>query len=112
MAIWIGFSHFGWDGICFSSNIFDYDGESVWFSGSAVQGGAVGPMMLGSSSVSCYATLSAYLYPQMPLGWAVLIAWLGSVGLISLPAWLFLQKNWKDSPCFSEGIVIERDPVV
>ena len=66
---------------------------SVWLSqGAAVQGGAVGPMMLGSSSVSCYAILSAYLYPQMPLVWAVLIAWLGSVGLISLPAWLFLQK--------------------
>lgn len=66
---------------------------SVWVSqGSAVQGGAVGPMMLGSASVSCYAILAAYLYPQMPLILAVLLTWFGSVLLISLPAWWFLTK--------------------
>ena len=66
---------------------------SVWVSqGAAVQGGAVGPMMLGSSSVSCYAVLAAYIYPQLPLMWAVLFAWFGSILLISLPAWLFLAR--------------------
>ena len=66
---------------------------SIWLSqGSAVQGGAVGPMMLGSSSVACFAILSAYLYPVVPLLLAVLLSWFGSVLLISVPAWLFLQK--------------------
>jgi hypothetical protein len=66
---------------------------SVWLSqGSAVQGGAVGPMMLGASSVSFFAIISAYLYPEIPLVLAVLLSWFGSVLLISVPAWLFLQK--------------------
>jgi hypothetical protein len=60
---------------------------SLWVSqGAAVQGAAVGPMMLGSASVSAYALLAAFLLPWLggPLG--SVAAWLLSVGLVTGPA--------------------------
>lgn len=61
---------------------------SLWLSqGEAVQAGAVGPMILGSSSVSAYCMLSAWTFPVMGPALGCALAWLGAVGAISLPAW-------------------------
>ena len=66
---------------------------SVWMSqGEAVQAGAVGPMMLGSGSVSLYALSAAFLIPQFGLLWGALSAWLIAVSLLSFPAWLWLRR--------------------
>jgi hypothetical protein len=67
---------------------------AVWLSqGQAVQAGAVGPLMLGSSSVSAYALAAAWL--MGPLGWGlgVVVAWVVSVALISIPAWWWLGRR-------------------
>jgi hypothetical protein len=66
---------------------------ALWVSqGEAVPVGAVGPMMLGSTSVSAFALLAATLMPLAgPLPGA-LLAWLGAVLLVTLPAWLFLES--------------------
>jgi hypothetical protein len=53
----------------------------------------VGPMMLGSTSVSAFALLAALAIPRAgPAGGAVL-AWLGAVALVTVPAWLFLESR-------------------
>lgn len=63
---------------------------SVWLSqGEAVQGGAIGPMMLGSASVAGYAMAARGLMPSMG-GWGALVAWILAVGLITIPAWRWL----------------------
>jgi len=67
---------------------------SVWLSqGSAVSSGAVGPMMLGSSSVALYALTSVYLFNWLggPLG--ALCAWLVAVVFASLPADRWLHRG-------------------
>ena len=66
---------------------------SIWLSqGEAVQSGAVGPMMLGSSSVALYALLCIATFPVTGLWFGAIGAWLGSVLLISIPAWLWLKR--------------------
>jgi hypothetical protein len=65
----------------------------LWISqGEAVPVGAVGPMMLGSTSVSAFALLAATLMPLVGPGPGAVLAWLGSVLLVTLPAWLFLES--------------------
>ena len=59
--------------------------------GEAVQGGAVGPMILGSSSVCAYALLSIWTYPTFGPALGVLVSWTGAVLLISVPAWRYLR---------------------
>ncbi len=67
---------------------------SIWLSqGEAVQAGAVGPMMLGSSSVALYALLCIVTFPMFGNILGVLSAWLGSILLISVPAWWWLQRQ-------------------
>ena len=59
----------------------------------AVQVGAVGPMMLGSSSVSMYAMLAPSAAQITGSLWGFLLAWLGAVVLTTLPAWWWLSKR-------------------
>jgi hypothetical protein len=65
---------------------------SLWWSqGEAVQGGAVGPMMLGSTSVSAYALFAAFLLPLFGVGFGSMVAWVLSVLVITVPAFGWLQ---------------------
>jgi len=67
---------------------------SVWISqGQAVQAGAVGPLMLGSASVSLYAIASAFSLPALGAFWGAVAAWVLAVGCISLPAWYWLSRE-------------------
>ena len=66
---------------------------SVWIAqGEAVQGGAVGPMMLGSTSVSVFALLAIILFPILNSFWGAIACWTLSVLLISLPSAIWLKK--------------------
>ena len=65
---------------------------SLWLSqDSAVQAGAVGPMMLGSSSVCAFALLAAGLCPWLGVGWGVALAWPLAVLTTTLPSWAVLS---------------------
>ncbi|MBO85291.1 MAG: hypothetical protein CL927_08025 [Deltaproteobacteria bacterium] len=65
---------------------------SLWWSqGEAVQGGAVGPMMLGSTAVSVYAIFAAFLLPIAGVATGSVIAWALSVVIITLPAFGWIQ---------------------
>jgi hypothetical protein len=67
---------------------------ALWLSqGEAVPVGAVGPMMLGSTSVSAFALLAATLMPLAGPAPGAFLAWVGSVLLVTVPAWLFLQSR-------------------
>ncbi len=64
---------------------------ATWIAqGPQVPTGAVGPMTLGTLSVSAYALLSIALFPRMPLWLAATTVWLLSAGLASVPAYLFI----------------------
>ena len=66
---------------------------SLWLSqGEAVPQRAAGPMMLGSASVGTYALLAGLLAPRVGLLLGTLGAWLGAVGLVTLPALLLLRR--------------------
>ncbi len=78
--------------------IFTTSMVALWVSqGEAVPTGAIGPMMLGSQSVSLYALLVALAYPLLPSGlglvFASIIAWIFAVVFINLPAWKFLESR-------------------
>ena len=65
---------------------------SLWFSqGRTVSAGAIGPMMLGANSISVYALLAHFTLPAFGLVLGAMLAWLSSIVLISLPAWLWLR---------------------
>jgi hypothetical protein len=67
---------------------------ALWVSqGEAVPAGAVGPMMLGSTSVSAFALLAATLMPLTGPALGAFLAWVGSVLLVTLPAWIFLESR-------------------
>lgn len=75
---------------------------SLWWSqGEAVQGGAVGPMMLGASSVSAYALLAADLFPLFGPTWGAVAAWLGAVTLLTLPSSAYLR--WRSGVAVARG---------
>lgn len=64
---------------------------SLWWSqGASVSVGAVGPIILGSTSVALYALLIAGLLPALGL-LGVPIAWVVAVGCTSVPAWWWLR---------------------
>ncbi len=66
---------------------------ATWLAqGAHVPTGAVGPMVLGSLSISAYALLAMWLFPLMPLGWATLICWLTSISFVSVPAYFYLKS--------------------
>jgi hypothetical protein len=67
---------------------------SVWLAqGQAVQAGAVGPMMLGSASVSAYCLIAAWTMGALGAELGAIIAWLVSITLISWPAWWWLNRR-------------------
>lgn len=61
-----------------------------WSQGEAVPAGAVGPMMLGSTSVSAFALGAALAMPALGSVAGALLAWCSAVAAVTLPAWLFL----------------------
>ena len=66
----------------------------LWLAqGEAVPSGAVGPMMLGSTSVSGFALLAATLLPLAGPVFGTLAAWVGAVVLVTVPAWRFLEAR-------------------
>jgi len=66
----------------------------VWLAqGEAVPAGAVGPLMLGSASVSAYALLGSFLFPELGLAWGALSAWILAIGGVSVPAWWWLRSR-------------------
>jgi len=67
---------------------------SLWVSqGEAVQIGAVGPMILGGTSVSVFALLAAWMIPTWGMVAGCSGAWFIAVGGITLPAWLWLRPT-------------------
>ena len=67
---------------------------ATWLAqGAHVPTGAVGPMALGTLSVSAYALLATLLFPRMPLALAAAVCWIGAVALVSLPAFAYLRSR-------------------
>lgn len=67
---------------------------SLWLAqGEAVPLGAVGPLMLGSTSVAVYALLSATLMPRLGALAGAAGAWLSAVGLITVPALIWQGRQ-------------------
>lgn len=65
---------------------------SLWLAqGEAVPGGAVGPMMLGSSSVAGYALIAMWSLPTFGGVVGSGVAWGGAVVGVALPAWRWLR---------------------
>ena len=72
---------------------------SLWISqGEAVQAGAVGPMMLGSTSVSTFALLAGVLFPRLGVGPGAVVAWLLATAAVTVPAWLWLRRLQQREP--------------
>lgn len=66
---------------------------SLWIAqGEAVPTGAVGPMILGSTSVGAYALLAAWALPTLGPWTGVPLAWVLSVACTSVPAGLWLTR--------------------
>jgi hypothetical protein len=64
---------------------------ATWLAqGAHVPTGAVGPMALGTLSVSAYALLATWLYPSMGLAWAALLCWILALACVSVPAYAYL----------------------
>ena len=60
--------------------------------GENVQAGAVGPMMLGSTSIAVFAIVSAFALPTWGTLWGALLAWIIAVTFTSVPAWIWLNR--------------------
>jgi hypothetical protein len=71
---------------------------SLWISqGEAVQAGAVGPMMLGATSVASFAILAAFALPRFGLAAGSLAAWFLAAVAITVPAALWLHRPGRTS---------------
>ena len=67
---------------------------SLWISqGQAVQGGAVGPVMLGVSSVGLYSMLFSLSAPSIGIVPSMMTSWVASVCLASFPSFAWL--SWR-----------------
>lgn len=67
---------------------------SVWVSqGPQAQAHAVGPMMLGSTSVSVYALVATWTFPVFGPLLGTIIAWCLAVGGVSVPSAFFLRRS-------------------
>jgi hypothetical protein len=67
---------------------------SLWISqGETVPSGAVGPMMLGASSVAAYALLTTLAVPALGIAAGAAVAWLGAAAAVTLPAWYWLEAR-------------------
>lgn len=71
---------------------------SLWLSqGAAVPSGAVGPMMLGGSSVSVFALAAIWAFPALGVGLGAGAAWVLAVVTTTLPATAWLQLRTSPS---------------
>ena len=67
---------------------------ATWIAqGPSVPTGAVGPMILGSTSVGTFAMLAVAMFPLMSIALAAPLCWLMAVLLINVPAFLFLERR-------------------
>jgi hypothetical protein len=67
---------------------------ATWLSqGAHVPTGAVGPMALGTLSVSAYALLATLLFPLMPIWIAATVCWIVAISAVSVPAFLYLRAR-------------------
>jgi hypothetical protein len=72
----------------------------LWLAqGESVQGGAVGPMVLGSCAPPAFALLFVALEPSLGIAGAAALCWPLSVCAVSLPVALFLR--WRHSLVFA-----------
>jgi len=69
-----------------------------WAQGEAVPAGAVGPMMLGSASVSGYALAAAHTFPALGPGLGTVVAWAVAVGGVTVPAWAWTRWVARGEP--------------
>jgi len=78
--------------------IFTTSMVALWLAqGEAVPTGAIGPMMLGSQSVSLYALLVAFFYPFTDSTFELVMlsfaAWVISFVVVNLSAWYWLKRR-------------------
>jgi hypothetical protein len=67
---------------------------ATWIAqGPSVPTGAVGPMILGSTSVGTFAMLAVAMFPLMSIALAAPLCWLMAVLLINVPAFIFLEHR-------------------
>ncbi len=67
---------------------------SLWLSqGQAVPAGAVGPMMLGSSSVAIFAIVAPYTYQTSGPFLGALLAWFTALLGAALPSYAWIQRK-------------------
>jgi hypothetical protein len=67
---------------------------SLWLSqGEAVPAGAVGPMMLGSTSVAAYAIFASQSLPALGPFFGSIVAWIAAASLVTLPASAWLSRR-------------------
>jgi hypothetical protein len=87
---------------------------ALWISqGQAVQGGAVGPVMLGVSSVGSYAMIFCSIAPSLGIVPAMVISWISSVCLCSVPSFVWLTWRAKFAPPVGgQGESSDSHPVV
>ena len=66
---------------------------SLWLSqGQAVPAGAVGPMMIGSSSVAIFALTAPHLYLYGGATWGALGAWCIAALFASVPSYMWVKR--------------------
>ena len=67
---------------------------ATWLAqGAQVPTGAVGPMMLGTLSVSAYALLAAWAFPAMHVAAAAAACWVVATAAVSLPGYAWLRRR-------------------
>ncbi|MFW5738891.1 MAG: hypothetical protein ACOC1F_00850 [Myxococcota bacterium] len=67
---------------------------SLWIAqGEAVPAGAVGPMMLGSTSVATYALVASQTLPAWGVVAGSIAAWVTAASIITVPATLWLSRR-------------------
>jgi len=64
-----------------------------WTHGAAVGAGAVGPMMLGGTSVSGFALCAAALIPVLGPALGSIAAWVIAVVSITVPSWWWMSRQ-------------------
>ncbi len=78
--------------------IFTTSMVALWLAqGEAVPAGAIGPMMFGAQSVSLFALIVAFCYPLTDSSIGIVVAsigaWIGSVLLINVSVWYYLNSK-------------------
>ena len=67
---------------------------ATWIAqGPSVPTGAVGPMILGSTSVGTFAMLAVALFPVLPIALAAALCWMSAVLLINVPGFIYLEHQ-------------------